>query len=267
MSEQMGPCPKCRRHVLVSEHRCPFCGATWLMTAAAAVSLLFGSVEAAPAPVADAIVAQQAPEYGVPRRPVDPKLIEWAWVSLYGDWKGPYGFSPATSSWGGRAVGAKTHFDLNDGRKGHGLTFVLDRVDERQASLSMAINGELVAAKLIPVKPALPEEAVITKAGTGTLEVDGRKVECAITRYEWPGVDVRVWRSGDRILRVATDHEQCGYVKTEDVTVGKVKLACEIWETVRGDVKSREWRSAEVPGGIVRRESGDRKIVLAGFAK
>jgi len=264
----MGPCPKCRRHVLLAEHRCPFCGATWLRSAAAAVSILLGSSEALPAPVSDAprTAAEQAQEYGVERPPVDRKIADWVWAGLYGDWKGPYGFSPVTSSWGGRSAGANVDFLVTDGKKSHRLTVALDRVDERQAALSIKLDEYRIGAKLVSVKPAIPEEASATKMGSQVLEIDKEKYECSILRYEWPGVDVRVWKWGDRILRVESAQEKSRFVKTEEIEAAKRKMRCEVWETVRGDVTILEWRSEEVPGSVVRWESGSKRILLTSFS-
>lgn len=258
MSREMGPCPKCRRHVVIADHKCPFCGAAWLMSAAAAASLLFGTAEAAPVPDAPMTAVEQEQEYGVPRPPVDRKLSDWAWAVLYGDWKAQYGFSPATSSWRNVKAGQGVVLAVQDGGRAHHMTVRVDRADEKQAALSVEIDDYRIAAKLVALRPAIPEEATVTKAGSGTVEVDGKNTECTITRYEWPGMDVRVWRAGERILRVETAQEKCRFVRTEDLG----KRRCEVWETVRGEEKILEWRSAEVPGGIVRIESGGRKIEL-----
>lgn len=92
MTTKMGPCPKCKRHVFVSEERCPFCGARWgastspLLSAAAAASLVFGvsNLDAAPRvppPVLDASSPIQETKYGGAR----PDRNVVTWDRVFGD--------------------------------------------------------------------------------------------------------------------------------------------------------------------------------------
>jgi hypothetical protein len=246
--------------VFLHERACPFCGATWLLSAVAAASLLLGApADAAPPPVPDAAMHWSEPEYGVERPPVD--LIEPSivWAKTM-DWKVDYGLSPVAKSWGEARPGASVTYIVRVTGKGEtpvrgGITHTLVKAgDDALEFTVMGTAREPSPAKLAR-RAEIPAEAKAVSWGTETLEIAGKKLECAWRTLEVPGREFRVWTAKDLgVVRVECGDEASQYAGTEEIAIAWQRRTCAVWTTSFGSTEIREWRSAEVPGLVARWE-------------
>jgi hypothetical protein len=261
MNDALGPCPCCRRHVRLTEHRCPFCGKAWLLSAAAAAALLLGGREASPAPIPDlpSVAADQEQEYGVPRVV---KKVEWAWVwdRVTDSWKSQVGFTASSKSWAGRRPGTTVTYNVATvtnaiDTETFVLTYRLTGVDETHASIAVSGSNRIGDKRQIALKAGLPEEAKSADQGKETIDVAGKKVECTVKSHEWPGRELRTWTNADgAVVKIVSGEEISRLVKSEEITVAGKAMACSVWETKVGDTTVTEWRSETVPGLIAQWE-------------
>jgi len=261
MNDALGPCPCCKRHVRLAEHRCPFCGKSWLLSAAAAASLLLGGTDASPAPVPDlpSVAADQEQEYGVPR-PVKP--VEWAWVwdRVTDSWKSQVGFTAGAKSWAGKKAGTTVTYSVTAitnvvDTESFVLTYRLTSLDDTHASIQVAGSNRINDKRRIALKAGLPEEAKSADQGKETIEIDGKKVECAVKSHEWPGRELRTWTNADgAVVKVVSGDETSRLLRSEELVVSGRKTTCAVWESKVGDTTVTEWRADGVPGLVAKWE-------------
>jgi len=271
MSDALGPCPCCRRHVRLADHRCPFCGKAWLLSAAAAAALVLGSPAAHAVPAADApfTPVQAAPEYGV-ERPVKAPEYAWVWDRVADPWLSQVGFFGNAASWGVHKKGASVTWQVVIEEAGDIETFVLafrlaDHADDK-ATIAITGTGRISDKRTISLKPALPDDAKSADAGSEAIEIDGKKVECSVKTHEWVGREARVWSSKELgIVRIVAGEETSNLVKSGvELTVGGKTYSCAQWETKTGGTTVTEWRAVGVPGLVLKWESvtlAEKKVV------
>lgn len=248
---ELGPCPACKRHVFVGDERCPFCGASWtrrgFMTAAAA--LIAAPVAACDAPV-------QETKYGAPRPP-DPRSLEtsWIWNRHYADWRATHGLTEGARSWASHKIGTTVTYKAVPTAGWSGpitVTYKLAKLTEKEVTLVSEVATAKPAERTLPRKPA---EVKWEAIGNETIEIDGKKHDCEVKSAKIGGQELKVWFVKDGWVKAI-----CGYDTTQllkhatSVTAGGREHSCALWETVNGALTAREWRSADVPGLLVRRE-------------
>lgn len=256
--KKMGPCPKCKRHVFVSEERCPFCGARWgtsaLLSAAAAASMLFGGnhLDAAPKvppPVMDASAPVQETKYGGPR----PDRTVVVWDRVFSDWETALGLGGVGESWAKRKAGSSVTYSSG----GTKFVVTLESADDKNATVSIA--GEWKPTKKIfSAKNALTTNATLKSEKDEELTIDGKKFSCKVKSYEGLGKTLNIWWCADApggYAKIEFGAETLELVKLkETINVAGKKRDCSVWKTTLPAGTVTEWRTPEIPGGVAKWE-------------
>lgn len=261
MTAKMGPCPKCKRHVFVSEERCPFCGARWgssaspFLSAAAAASIFLGgtNLDAAPKvppPVMDASAPVQETKYGGPR----PDRNVVTWDRVFGDWETGIGLGGVGEQWAKRKPGTTVTYSAG----GTKITATLDSVDDASAIVSLSTEFGKPVKKILTVKDALTKNATVKSEKAEELTIDGKKFSCTVKTYDGTGKTLNIWWCSDApggYAKIEFGAETLELVKLkETITVAGKKRDCSVWKTTLPAGTIREWRTPEIPGGVAKWE-------------
>ncbi len=266
MSDALGPCRCCGRHVRIDEHRCPFCGKTWLLGAAAAAGIFLGSPSiAAPAPDARMVASDQDQDYGVQRKASENevKAAVWMWDNVILDWKAGLGLSDVPKSWAAFKPGTQVTYKITEGAATVNLAFRLSKVTEKAATVGLWLGPDNQEKELV-LGGAIPSDAKVVGERKEEVELDGKKYSCVVKSYEWPGREITIWTCGDvkgGLVKIEQPKETVRLVKTEELTVAGKKRTCAVWETVYGETKITEWRAEGVPGLVVKRTEATKDKV------
>ena len=264
---KMGPCRCCGRHVRIDEHRCPFCGKTWLLGAAAAAGILLGSPSiAAPAPDAKMEAWEQDQDYGIERLPSENevKAAAWMWDSVLLDWKASLGLSDTSKSWAAFKPGTSVTFKVGDGKATVNLAFQLTKVTDKAVTVGLRLGRGADTEKELALGGSIPSDAKVVSERKEEVELDGKKFSCTVKAYEWPGREITIWTCGDvkgGLVKIEQPKETTRLVKTEELTIAGKKRSCAVWETVYGETKITEWRAEGVPGLVVKRTDATKDKV------
>ncbi len=262
----MGPCPKCRRHVCLSETACPFCGQPFGMTRRDLVGMAAAAATLAIAPVADAArePRDQAEEYGV-RRP-DPMPIERSRIeTIFSGWMTEIGLINPANSWADHKPDTSVSYLSSEGTReilnAHlKLLKVADGAISLQVRTSQAGGGEGPAHKpeerTIARTTGINKDAKVVDDAKETLDVAGTKYDCVVKSYELPGRTFKVWSCKDAplgIVKVSCGDETMKLTKASDTIKTKAgDYDCSVWESTIGETTKTFWRSSKVPGLVVR---------------
>lgn len=276
MATLMGPCPNCRRHVKVDRQgSCPFCGRRYFLAAAAAV-LGFAAVPGAAALAADLAGGQEQAKYGVPRvdSPREDAAVDWISSSLWRDWRTELGLTTPGKSWSSLKIGSSATFAVEDLRRDSPtagsarVIGTLSSIGDDSVQVALAAGGRPRRPMVLSLTGGLPDGADVTAESKEEVKVGDTTYSCDVKTHEWPGNELKVWwckeapggwvraeRAGETVKLAAVGEQ----VKTSGGT-----WTCDVWEISGGATRIREWRSDEVPGGVVRREesSADGKTVM-----
>lgn len=262
---EMGPCPKCSRHVFLPEGGCPFCGAAWTLSRRDFGIAAVAATAAIIAPAADAHGRQEQAKYGVqrpepppvkPPRPDAEAEVALIWTPLMSNWMEEAGLLSHGKSWSAHKVG--TVLALTATASGRPASFTatyrLAKRNDAVVNLEVAFPGVKPFERAVGCLDGIDKEAKVTNDGKETVEVDGKKFECDVKAYELPGKSFRVWWTKDAPLgfaKATAGDETTLLVKTaEKLEIGKKTFTCSLWETKRGDRTIKTWRYADIPGGI-----------------
>jgi hypothetical protein len=252
MNVKMGPCPKCRRHVFVTEEKCPFCGAQWgrsaggLVSAAAAATILFGSgtIDASPRvppPVTDEASQEERTKYGGPR----PDPIVVAWDRVFADWETALGLGGTGESWAKAKPGTTVTYASEK------LKFTATLEAKNESTLTVAVAGDgKPGKKIVRAKDAL--------TGNVTMKIDGKTYACTVRSYDGTGKTLNIWWCADvpgGYARIEYGADTLELVKLkETVTAGGKKWDCSVWKTTLPTGTVRKWRCPDLPGGVAKWE-------------
>jgi hypothetical protein len=220
-------------------------------------------------PVPDAArVGQDAqPRYGAFRPPapvVPPKPVEFNWVTerMVADWKLRVGLFGDGESWGAKKPGTAASYAFRVDGASQTASWKLARVSDTFVTLTVSVQGRLPFDSQLPIKPELP---AAKDEGAGSVEVDGQDVECAIKSYKVGEREVRVWWRKDapgRWVKAVSGEETTRLIdERAEIRVMGRKYVCTVWQTVSPGFEATEWRSDQVPGGIVKRQEKSKGTV------
>ncbi len=245
----MGPCPRCRRHVLAAERTCPFCGLTRREVLIAVGALLV---------TADTSRAQEQAKYGGARPTPD-----WAaWNHALAHWRVTVGLSPAVKSWSEHKVGTSVAYSVTikrgaDAARKSSVQATLDAVAADSVTLRVEADGAKPFPQQFQLKAGVPKEFKVTDLGKEELAVDGKKFNCDVKSYDGNGIAFKVWHCADApsgLVKVVQGGETTAIEKLDvQLTAAGKARPCTIWVTTSGATEVREWQSKDVPGLMVKR--------------
>ncbi len=255
----MGPCPKCSRHVCLSEKACPFCGEAFGISRRDLVGFAAAAATLAMAPVADAALEpwHQAVEYGEPRPEPEPTGRSPADL-IYSSWMADAGIFNPANAWASHKPGTiVTYVSANAPRRARlSATMSLEKVADAAISLKITPVSAKAEERTFGRNNGITKDAKVVDDSKETLEIDGTKYECAMKTYEMPGRTFKIWSHKDApfgVVKVTCGEETTTLVKAkETINTNAGAFECSAWETVAGTTSTKTWRCEKAPGLAVR---------------